>query len=388
MPRHARPTMPKSAPLLKSPILANSELQDTVKAAQQHGNLHEECLGTWRYWRITDHFQTLPEGSAVFGDMLICGYPKIGRIFQLDAGLRIQFEHPCWVEEKIDGYNVRVFQHDGQMLALTRRGYICPFTTDRIPDLLDARIFEHAPDLVVCAEVAGPENPYNEGSPPNISADIRLFVFDLMRKNQPGFLPHREKTQLLDNYGLPGVPQYGRYEPEQTMQLIPLVLELDRTGREGIIFKEDSVADRRAKYVTGHINVADIRLCSAAIKQLPSEYFTQRILRLALFLEEHSIAPTPATYQELGEALLDGMLDAIHQERHERKVIRQFRCRFRRKRNALLFLKSQRNLLGKSSIRVRCLNQEGSYYVLEFDKVLPRTTGLLAHLLRGGIIFD
>jgi putative ATP-dependent DNA ligase len=369
-------------------IRVDGALRDTVAAAQQHGDWHEEHLGDWRYRRLSDTFQRLPEGSVVFDDTLICGYPKIGRIFRLDAGLRAQFEHPCWVEEKIDGYNVRIFQHEGQVLALTRRGYICPFTTDRVPDLLDIRVFESEPELVLCAEVAGPENPYNEGGPPDIHEDIRLFVFDMMRKNQPGFLPHREKLRLLDAHALPGVPQYGRCEPDQAARLKPLVLALDRAGREGIIFKEDSGQDRRAKYVTGRINVADIRLCSAAIKQLPAEYFTQRVLRLALFLDEHGIAPTPDIERELGAALLEGMSDAIHQEHDTRKVIRRFRCRFLRKRNIRLFLRSLHHLLGKGSVRTRCLSREGAYYVLQFEKVLPRTTGLLAHLLRGGIVFD
>jgi putative ATP-dependent DNA ligase len=369
-------------------ILSGVELQNAIKGARQRGRIHEECLDAWHYLRLTDDFRELPEGSVVFGDTLIYGYPKIGRIFQLEAGLHAQFEHPFWVEEKIDGYNVRIFSHAGHLLALTRRGYICPFTTDRIPDLLDTCIFADCPDLVLCAEVAGPENPYNEGSPPDITEDVRLFVFDLMRKNQPGFLPHREKIHWLETFRLPGVPQYGRYRIEETERVTALLLELDRESREGVIFKEDSLLERRAKYVTGRINVADIRICSMAIKQLPPEYFTQRILRLALFLDEHAIARTPAVYQELGAALIEGMIDAAQQERKEHKVTRRFRCRFRREHNARLFVQSLQGLLGKSNIVIRRLTQKGNFYVLEFEKVLPRTTGLLAHLLRGGIVFD
>lgn len=283
---------------------------------------------------------------------------------------------------------MRIFRHGDAILALTRRGYVCPFTTDRLPDLLDLRLFADQPELVLCAEVAGPENPYNEGSPPFIATDVQLFIFDVMRRNQPGFLSHPEKIRLLDAYGLPGVPQHGRYEPHASAALEQRVMQLDREGREGLVFKEDSPGDRRVKYVTGRINLSDIRVSEGSIQQLPPEFFMHRILRLALFLEEHGIAPTPALQQELGQSLLNGALNAIHQYQAEHKVCHHFRCRFRQRANAELLFQSLETLLGKGQVRRHRLEPEGQFYRLEFSKVLPRTTGLLGHILKGGIIFD
>lgn len=369
-------------------MVGQDRLDDLVAAARAGGQLCEERLGRWGYWRVLRSVRTLPAGSTLIGDTLVFGYPKIGRLSRLDTGLKTQFSHDFWVEEKVDGYNVRMFAHAGEVLAVTRRGYICPFTTDRLSDFIDIRLFEDHPELVLCAEVAGPDNPYNRDSPPYVSEDIQMFAFDLMLKNRQGFVPHQEKVRLLSEYQIPEVPQYGRYRLADLARLAQLVRELDGAGREGVVLKEDSVADRRAKYVTGRINVADLRVGSRAIKQLPAEYFTQRILRLALFLEEHHIERTEALYRELGEALIEGVLEAVGRWRQEGKVTDHFRCRFRRRENAELMLEASYRLLGKGHVQHPVLEHRGEYYLLEFSKVLPKTTGLLAHLLQGGLVFD
>jgi putative ATP-dependent DNA ligase len=363
-------------------------LHQTLQLAQESGHVCATQLGRWDYLRFSRKFRFIPEGTVVFGGNIIWSYPKIGRILRLDTGIQAQFASPFWAEEKIDGYNVRLFRHGDDVLALTRRGYICPFTTDRLHDLLDRQVLQEQPELVLCAEVAGPENPYNEGSPPSIVEDVQLFVFDVMRRNRPDFLPHREKLQVLETYGLPGVPQFGRYRTTDLESLNELVLKLDREGREGLVLKEDSPRNRRIKYVTGRSNLSDIQVSEGSIQQLPPEYFLHRILRLALFIEEHGIAPTPAVYQELGKSLLSGTLDAIRQYQEQHKVCHTYRCRFRERANAELLLHSLEHLLGKGQVRLRRLEQEGEFYRLEFAKVLPRPTGLLGHVLGGGMVFD
>ncbi len=363
-------------------------LQETLRLAQESQRVLTTRIGQRDYLRFSHKFQCFPEGTVVFGPQFIWGYPKIGRILRLDPGLQAQFGQAFWVEEKIDGYNVRLFRHGDEVLALTRRGYVCPFTTDRLQDLLDLRIFDERPELVLCAEVAGPENPYNEGSPPFIQEDVQLFIFDLMRQNCPGFLPQREKLQLLEAYSLPGVPGFGRYRAGDLTAIDSLVCRLDQEGREGLVFKEDSSRDHRVKYVTGRINLSDIHVSEGSFQQLPPEYFLHRIFRLALFLDEHELAPTAALYQELGRSLLAGTLDAIHQYQAQHKVCHTFRCRFRRRANAELFLQTLEHLLGKGQVREHRLEQRGDFYHLEFAKVLPRATGLLGHALGGGIVFD
>ncbi|MDQ2693930.1 MAG: RNA ligase [Pseudomonadota bacterium] len=363
-------------------------LQQHLAVARDRRRARLTRIGPWEYLQFTGKYKSVPEGTVVFGDTVIWGYPRIGRILQLDTGIPSQFAGPFWVEEKIDGYNVRLFRHGPDTLAVTRRGYICPFTTDRLDDLLDTRLLEERPELVLCAEVAGPENPYNEGSPPFIREDVQLFVFDVMRKDHPGCLPYREKTDLLEQWRLPAVPRLGRFGPDELAAVKEIILRFDGEGREGIVLKEDAPRDRRVKYVTGSSNVVDIRVNEGNIQQLPAEYFMHRILRLALFLEEHGIEPTPVLCRRLGESLINGTLAAIGQYRQRSKVYHTFRCRFRQRANAELMMRDIRQRLGKYQVRRRRLKKIDGYYVLEFDKVLPRTTGLFAQLLKGGLVFD
>ena len=64
------------------------------------------------------------------------------------------------VEEKMNGYNVRVAQVNGEILAITRSGYICPYTTERANVKLNLEFFEAFPELVLYGEMVGPDNPY------------------------------------------------------------------------------------------------------------------------------------------------------------------------------------------------------------------------------------
>jgi putative ATP-dependent DNA ligase len=366
----------------------STKLRQIIDLGRERKRVCETDLGGRTYLRFIDKFRGVPEGTIVIDGTVVWGYPKIGRILWLETGVPARFQGPFWVEEKIDGYNVRIFRLGDELLAFTRRGYLCPFTTDRLPDLLDVRVFEEHPETVVCGEVAGPENPYNEGAPPFISTDVKLFIFDLMEHERPGFLPHRDKIRLLAAYGLPGVPQLGRHEPSDLERLRELLLRLDEDGHEGIILKEDSPKDRRVKYVTGRINISDIRVSEGSIRQLPAEFFMHRVLRLVLFQEEHGIEPTPEICRDLGESMINGARRAIEQFRNERRVYHRFRCRFRRRRNAELMMQSMTRLLGSAQVRQRRLEKMGDYYVLEFDKMLPKTTGMLEYLLGGGVLFD
>jgi len=111
--------------------------QEVLKEALKKNKLKSEVYGDLEYLRFTDDFKDIPRGTVLLKDTILWGYPHIGRIFQLSTGIREQFEGPFWVEEKVDGYNVRVFTHNGDVYALTRGGYVCAFTTDRVRDFVN-----------------------------------------------------------------------------------------------------------------------------------------------------------------------------------------------------------------------------------------------------------
>jgi putative ATP-dependent DNA ligase len=348
----------------------------------------EELPDGGEYLRLTDDFHGLPRGTVLAAGRVVYGYPHIGRILQLETGLAQQFEGPFWVEEKVDGYNVRVARLDGEVVALTRGGFVCPFTTDRLPDLLPLTVFEERPELVVCAEVAGPDQPYVVGHPPQVPSDVALFAFDLMAVDAPGFLTDAETQALLTRYGLPRVERFGRFEAADWATLRTLLTTLGREHREGVVFKEDAPSGRRAKYVTGTSCIDDILATVDNLPQLPPEYFTGRVLRLALFLAEQGEETLPGARDALGRAFLDGLMDAIGRFRAQHRVSHTHLCRFRDRRQAERLLAHLRRAEGPIQVIERRLEREGGYWVLELEKVYTGMTGLLGHLLAGGIVYD
>ena len=363
---------------------------DIVKSALKHKKVRSEEIFGLEYLRFSDDYKDIPRGTVIFKDFVIWGYPHIGRIFLLETGLKEQFEAPFWVEEKVDGYNVRIFKYGDSYYALSRGGFICPFTTDRLPDLLDLKILDDNPELVICAEVAGPENPYIEEHPPYVKEDVQLFIFDFMKKNSQEFLSHEEKMELIKRYNLPSVNVVGKFtsSEEDIKKIKEILKKFNDEGREGVVFKEDSPRNKRAKYITSYANLMDIKINAKNMLQLPPEYYTNRILRLVLFMYEEGIERTEHLYEELGRAFIDGLFSALEQFQKEHKVYRTFSCKFRKKENAIALLE----LLSKTSkhiqVKQRRLEQEGDYWRLEFDKIYLNMTGLLGHLLSGGIVYD
>ncbi len=362
--------------------------QELLKEALRRNRLKSEAFEGFEYIRFTDDFKEVPRGTAIFKDFVVWGYPHIGRIFQLSTGIKEQFSAPFWVEEKVDGYNVRIFQQEGKVYALTRGGYVCPFTTDRIEDFINLKFFEDNPDLVLCAEVAGPENPYVEESPPHVKEDIRFFVFDIMEKNGQRFLPYREKLKLIEKYALPSVESFGLYRKENLDELKALLRRLNEEKKEGVVLKEDSERDKRVKYITSYANLNDIRITSLNMLGLPADYYTNRLLRLALFIEEEGLEKKKELYEELGRAFLEGLFDACRLSREEGKVYRVFRCRFKRRERALMFIEQLKHASVHIQVIERRLERVGEYWLLEFEKVFLNMTGLLGHVLSGGSIID
>jgi len=190
-----------------------TRLPQPFDEALGRGKARWEGYGGRRYLRLSDDFRGRPKGTVSWGGRLVAGYPHIGRIFRLQQGLAQQFANPYWVEEKVDGFNIRIFRAGAGIVALTRGGYVCPFATDRVEDFVDPAVFEAHPDLILCAELAGPDNPYTQGGPSFVSEDVELFVFDMMRFDQPGFLPQEQKQGLCERFGLPAPRSYGRFAP-------------------------------------------------------------------------------------------------------------------------------------------------------------------------------
>lgn len=356
--------------------------------ALERGKARRERSGALEYLRLVDDFRGLAKGSVQLPDRWIAGYPRIGRIYRLEQGIRQQFEAPFWAEEKIDGFNVRIVRYQGEILAFTRSGYLCPFSTDRVPELMPLDIFDQHPDLVLCAEIAGPENPYTEGGPVFVPEDVQAFVFDLMRADQTGFLPVPQKMALTDRFGLPTPRGYGRFTTGDWSQLGALLNRLDGEGREGVVLKEDSTRNRRVKYVTRFSGIYDVWIRASDVVELPGDFFTGRVLRLALFVDEAGMPHDAGLSRDLGNAFLERLFESVEKFKRDGRVYHTFRCRFRSQEGAEAFMEHIHRILGHTYVVQRGLEARGRHWVLTFDKEVPKLTGLLHQLFQGAAVVD
>ncbi len=371
------------------PVVPDDEL---MQAAHDSGAVeHHETLGV-AYQRFADSFRTVPRGTVILPEGVMPGYPKIGRILSLGRGLAATFDGPFRLEEKIDGYNVRVAWSQGRILAFTRSGLVCPFTTDRLPDLvipdrLNAFFAAH-PRLILCAEVAGAANPYIDSHSVRVSNDVALFAFDIMALDREAFLPLAERDQLLERFGIPRVPMFGIFQAGDVERIRAIVRRLDDEGGEGVIAKHphDPV---RVKYVTPSINVDDVRAEAPLEMELPPEYYVSRVVRMAIALRELGLErKRPELAAKLGHWLLAGFDRALSELERSGAVAKTFTCRVREEGTIDRLL--QHLNAGSRTVRVKELGRrfEGDRWVVEFRKEFIRSTSILTSLLGGKVVFD
>ncbi|MFT4883578.1 MAG: putative ATP-dependent DNA ligase [Natronomonas sp.] len=294
------------------------------------GNQHRFGLQDEEFEAIAEHFETryfrgiryqyLPEyrgplerGAVLFGpeERPVCGYPKIPRALLLDPGVPEQFDGPFVVEEKLNGYNARVARLDGDIVAFTRSGIACPFTTYLVRSRLDFDVlFEDRPDLVVCGEVIGPENPYTAYDYPDVeSAAFR--VFDLRDRTTGDPLAVDRRRDLLDEYGISQTRSFDTYEPTETDAIAGIVEELDADDREGIVMQ--SLDGRtQLKYTTGASTEADLEHAFSLPFEHGRSFVFQRVLREAFRAVEHDVDTTDRAHA-VGEAILEPLVETIHE---------------------------------------------------------------------------
>lgn len=370
-------------------LVARGGLMDpeVFRRALAEGDAEELEFEGMPYVRITDDRGEAHRGAVLIGERVVPIYPSIGRIFVLDRGVGANLEGGFVAEEKIDGYNVRIVRHDGVLLAFTRGGYVCPFTTDRLPDLADLDpFFDEAGSRVLCAEVAGPNNPYLHARVPHVDDDVAMFAFDVLERDGT-FMGFEPRAAMLDRHGVPRVPFVGRFDPERTGELADAVRELHAQGSEGVVLKPDG-AGRRVKYVTPSSNLQDVVEDASLLAQLPAEFFAGRLLRMAIGMEELGLdSEAPAMARRLGQALLQDCEQAIRDFRETGVVAQRHTVRLRDERRADELLKR----LSRSTviqIREESRQRSGDHLEITFRKVFQRATGFLDSILDGKVVID
>jgi len=257
------------------------------------------------------------EGTILVSDdgwetyRLIPGYPHIKRILLLRKAVTTHFIDQIAVEEKMDGHNVRVAMYNGEIIAITRGGYICPYTTARMKKLygddLSSLLQAIEPDGLLAGEVVGLENPYTRHYYPE-APDWGFFVFDMWKNGKQ--LPLDERRRLVEEHGLYNVPLLGILHKSEVETLYSIIDDLTARKREGIVIKDPYNRVEPLKYTTGFINVNDIKIGMEAPFDEGRHFLFPRILREAFRLLERGgdEGELKETAEELGNAILKPFL--------------------------------------------------------------------------------
>lgn len=265
-------------------------------------------------YRNYPDYGKVERGTVLYGGNVVRGFPKVPRTLVLSEGVPRYFDEEVAVEEKMNGYNTRVARIDGELLAFSRSGIVCPFTTKFLRRVygeeLNALIDER-PDAVVCGEMVGCDNPYTAHDYDEVeSLDLRVFDVRDGPTGEPTGV--EERRALCDEHGLPSVPFFGVHSVEDAAEEIhDAVSELDERGREGVVMKTPDVS-RQLKYTTSAANQGDLAYAFSLPFDYGQDFMFRRIIRESFQAHEFDDADErEERARSLGESMLDSMVETL-----------------------------------------------------------------------------
>ena len=282
---------------------------DLAEHLDRHERLGRECAS------LSDARHGLERGTVVVDGIVVRGYPSVPRALVLDPTVAERFDADrVAVEEKLNGFNVRVVDPgDGEPLAFTRSGYLCPYTTDRARTLLDLEgLFADRPRAMVCAELIGPETPYTTHDYDDV--DSHAFrVFDVRDRVTGEPLPVERRRSRCAAEGLPQPELFGTWPTaEIPARVREAIADLDDRGREGVVLKSPD-ASTMLKYTTEAHHHAELAYATATPFERGRDFLLSRLVREAFQAHEFDEGDERLRERahDLGESLLLPFVETI-----------------------------------------------------------------------------
>jgi putative ATP-dependent DNA ligase len=324
-------------------------------------------------------------GTAVFNNgEIVYGYPKIRRAMMLGPAIRRFFSDRVAVEEKMNGYNVRVANIDGDVIALTRGGFICPYSTEVARRIIPGEVFNDHPDMVLCGEMVGPENPYvpNDIYPTD---SIEFYLFDVARKNMRGTLGVCRTHELAKGYGLEAAPFLGEFRADKAYEeIVRIVDRLGKKGREGIVMKDPENKVNPVKYTCSESNCRDLEVAFKYYNDYALDFFISRVVREGFMSAEkdESIEERSARAQAIGESILYPMVDTIKRKMSGEQIVQPVQIRVKNIQTARDFEYHLRRSGMKAIFDQPEPDDEGGYLV-RITKLVMSTNDKTQALIEG-----
>ena len=264
---------------------------------------------------------------------MITGFPKIRRAMVLDPTVKKHFIglEKVAVEEKMNGYNVRIAAVRDDILAFTRSGYVCPYTTQKAKEKLSLKFFEDFPELVLYAEMVGPDNPYISKNIYNVES-VEFYVFDVREKNSGEPFSISKKQEILNKYGFFQAKFFGKIALETAPEEIgKIVRKLGEKEREGVVIKDPEMILSPLKYTSSQSNCADLRHAFKFYNEAGRDYMLSRIVREGFQTVEwnESESEFEKRCMQLGKSILNPLRESIKNVKEGHRLYEEARIRVR-----------------------------------------------------------
>ncbi|MFA4955438.1 MAG: RNA ligase [Candidatus Methanoperedens sp.] len=293
-----------------------------------------QCVhGKRELFRFDKPVSSVEGGTCVFLEPfeIVRGFPKISRTLMLYPALIKHFSscNKVAVEEKMNGYNVRVALIRDEIVAITRGGFICPYTTEKANNLIRRDFFRDHPDLVLCGEMVGPDSPYVPKSFYNIES-LDFFVFDVREKNSGNPMPVNERRRLMDEYGIKSVRLFGEFDVGEVHTAITEIIKsFGDTLREGVVIKDPAMLFPSVKYTSSLSNCQDLRYAFEFYNDFGRDFFFGRVCREAFQSVEwdEDEEKSRKRCQILGESILLPMISTIKKKKAGERIAENVQIR-------------------------------------------------------------
>lgn len=334
-------------------------------------------------YRIDKKFGIYEEGTVVVkstdGLKVFRGFPKIRRILYLKSGLKKHFgSKKIALEEKMNGYNVRIAKIGKEIYAITRRGLICPYTTEKAREKIPKEFFDEYPSYMLCCEAVGNASPY---VPDHYGIEgLEFFLFDIRdsKSNEP--LSIGEKEEVSERFGLNMVEILLKTSPDDFYGIRSVLEDLNLRGREGVVFKDIEMKLPPLKYTTSYANCDDLSYAFRNFEEYGRDFMLARIVREAFQSFEFQDNIEKRAYR-LGKAILSSTVESIKRVSEGKDVTEELRLVFSNEAIVELF-KQHLKLVGVS-LKEKERKQRGDKVEVVFERVMRATTDKIRSLLEG-----
>lgn len=338
-----------------------------------------------RALQFRKNLQTVEAGSIIcFMDKvhIIRGFPKIRRTLLLKNSLKKHFTDKVAVEEKMNGYNVRIVSLDGKIVAFTRGGFICPFTTKKATEIMNLDdFFQDHPDKVICGEMVGTANPYVSHYYPEIG-NLGFRIFDIREKitNKP--LSIQEKRELLKGYGLTPVKLWGIYELDDApRRILKLVKKLGQQNREGVVIKDPLMEITPLKYTSSQAHTDELEYAFSYAFDLAQAFFFSRVIRegFQAYEMQDSEEELRERAKRIGEAILYPLLETIQEVAAQESAREDLKIEVETRAEAEEFVRHLRDL----GVTATVVDFHDGIALIR--RIHNSTTDKINHYLQGGL---